>query len=208
MIDDRLTMQVYQLFSQLLSVVGTLGLVLYAYALLGIIFIPIIFIYILLAGFYRQSSREIKRIDSNQRSYIYSSFGEQLIGLPSIRAYRQQQHFRNKLQAATDVECRAYAMTIYIQRWLGIRLDFLGNCLILGICLFGVGFAASVSPAKLGGNATYFHLCPLLWEFPLTSTVTLTYGLTATQAFSQIVNFYAQVEQEVCVRIIHTSSAH
>jgi len=151
MIDDRLTMQVYQLFSQFLSVVGTLGLVLYAYALLGIIFIPIIFIYIVLAGFYRQSSREIKRIDSNQRSYIYSSFGEQLIGLPSIRAYRQQQHFRTKLQAATDVECRAYAMTIYIQRWLGIRLDFLGNCLILGICLFGVGFADSVSPAKLGG---------------------------------------------------------
>jgi len=201
MIDDRLTMQVYQLFSQFLSVVGTLGLVLYAYALLGIIFIPIIFIYIVLAGFYRQSSREIKRIDSNQRSYIYSSFGEQLIGLPSIRAYRQQQHFRTKLQAATDVECRAYAMTIYIQRWLGIRLDFLGNCLILGICLFGVGFADSVSPAKLGGTpfpppSTNFSL--------LTSTVTLTYGLTATQAFSQIVNFYAQVEQEVCVIITHT----
>lgn len=166
MIDDRLTMQVYQLFSQFLSVVGTLGLVLYAYALLGIIFIPIIFIYIILAGFYRQSSREIKRIDSNQRSYIYSSFGEQLIGLPSIRAYRQQQHFRTKLQAATDVECRAYAMTIYIQRWLGIRLDFLGNCLILGICLFGVGFATSVSPAKLGGKSL---LSFALLSFPFTA---------------------------------------
>ena len=204
MIDDRLTMQIYQLFSQLLSVVGTLGLVLYAYALLGIIFIPIIFIYIVLAGFYRQSSREIKRIDSNQRSYIYSSFGEQLIGLPSIRAYRQQQHFRTKLQAATDVECRAYAMTIYIQRWLGIRLDFLGNCLILGICLFGVGFADSVSPAKLGGRSLPLPTSP---SSLLIRTVTLTYGLTATQAFSQIVNFYAQVEQEVCVFTIHTPSS-
>lgn len=97
--------------------------------------------------------------------------------MASIRAYRQQQHFRTKLQNAVDVECRAYAITIYLQRWLGIRLDFLGNCLILGITLFGVGFANTVSPSKLG--------------------VVLTYGLTATQAFSQIINFYAQVEQEM-----------
>lgn len=186
MIDDRLTMQVYQLFSQVLSVFGTVALVLHSYALLGVIFVPILFTYLLLAGFYRQSSREVKRIDSNQRSHIYSSFGEQLVGLPSIRAYRQQQHFRTKLQGAVDVECRAYALTIYLQRWLGIRLDFLGNCLIAGICLFGVGFAESVSPTKLG--------------------VVLTYGLTATQAFSQIVNFYAQVEQEMnnVERVTHT----
>lgn len=142
--------QVYQLASNVLSVFGTLGLVLYTYALLGVIFIPIVLLYIILAGFYRQSSREVKRIDSNQRSYIYSAFGEQLVGLPSIRAYRQQQHFRTRLQDAIDTECRAYAITIYLQRWLGIRLDLLGNTIIAGICLFGVGFANSVSPAKLG----------------------------------------------------------
>lgn len=37
-------------------------------------------------------------------------------------------------------ENQAYYMTITLQRWLGIRLDFLGNILILGIALFGVGF--------------------------------------------------------------------
>ncbi len=55
--------------------------------------------------FYRKTSREVKRIDSNQRSFIYSSFGEQLTGMASIRAYRQQDRFKTKLQKAVDVEC-------------------------------------------------------------------------------------------------------
>lgn len=55
--------------------------------------------------FYRKTSREVKRIDSNTRSFIYSSFGEQLTGMASIRAYRQQDRFKAKLQRAVDTEC-------------------------------------------------------------------------------------------------------
>lgn len=41
-------------------------------------------------------------------------------------------------------------MTIAIQRWLGVRLDFLGNILILGIALFAAGFRGTVDPSKIG----------------------------------------------------------
>ena len=42
-----------------------------------------------------------------------------------------------------------YYMTIAIQRWLGVRLDF-GNMLILGIALFAAGFRNTVNPSKIG----------------------------------------------------------
>ena len=54
-----------------------------------------------------------------------------------------------------DVENRAYYMTIAIQRWLGVRLDILGNILILGICLFAAGFRHTVDPSKIGVVLTY-----------------------------------------------------
>ena len=54
-----------------------------------------------------------------------------------------------------DVQNRAYYMTIAIQRWLGIRLDILGNILILGICLFAVGLRHTVDPSKIGVVLTY-----------------------------------------------------
>jgi ATP-binding cassette subfamily C (CFTR/MRP) protein 1 len=41
-------------------------------------------------------------------------------------------------------------MTVAIQRWLGVRLDFFGNILILGIALFAAAFRNTVSPAKIG----------------------------------------------------------
>lgn len=53
------------------------------------------------------------------------------------------------------MENRAYYMTIVIQRWLGVRLDFLGNLLILGIALFASGFRDTVSPSKTGVVLSY-----------------------------------------------------
>jgi hypothetical protein len=49
-----------------------------------------------------------------------------------------------------DQENRAYYMTVAIQRWLGVRLDFFGNMLILGIALFAAGFRNTVNPSKIG----------------------------------------------------------
>ena len=54
-----------------------------------------------------------------------------------------------------DLENRAYYMTISIQRWLSVRLDILGNILILGIALFAAGFRDTVNPSKVGVVLSY-----------------------------------------------------
>lgn len=41
-------------------------------------------------------------------------------------------------------------MTNAIQRWLGVRLDFIGNLLVLGIALFAAAFRNTVNPSKIG----------------------------------------------------------
>ncbi|KAM0755919.1 ATP-dependent bile acid permease [Meredithblackwellia eburnea MCA 4105] len=176
-LDNQLPMQYNMLLSQVFSVFGSIGLVFYTYPYLGIIFVPLFIIYYSFASFYRASSREVKRLDSVQRSFIYSNLGEMLSGLTSVRAYRSQEQFIAKTDKAIDEENQAYYMTVTLQRWLGIRLDFLGNILVLGISLFGVGFRNTVSPSKLG--------------------VVLTYSLSITGVFSQLVTSFATVEQDM-----------
>ncbi|KAG8869673.1 hypothetical protein FRB97_000807 [Tulasnella sp. 331] len=175
--DNQLPMQWNQLLTNGFSVLGAVGLVIYTYNYLGLIFIPLGILYYGFATFYRASSREIKRLDSLLRSYIYTNYGEMLSGLASVRAYRQQEHFIAKTEHSIDVENRAYYLTIVLQRWLGIRLDFLGNCLVLGVALFGVGTRNTVQPSKLG--------------------VVLTYSLSVTSVFSQLVSIFATVEQDM-----------
>lgn len=46
-------------------------------------------------------------------------------------------------------------MTVAIQRWLSVRLDFLGNLLILGIALFAAAYRNKVDPAKTGVVLSY-----------------------------------------------------
>lgn len=54
-----------------------------------------------------------------------------------------------------DLQNRAYYMSISIERWLAIRLDLIGNILVLGIALFAVGFRYTVGPAKVGVVLSY-----------------------------------------------------
>ena len=54
---------------------------------------------------------------------------------------------------------RAHYMSLVLQRWLAIRLDFFGNILILGICLFGAGLRHSVNPASTGVILSYTISC-------------------------------------------------
>ena len=64
-LDDQLPTQFNQLMTQGLSILGTIALVFYSFPILGSIFPFMFFLYGCTAAFYRSSSREVKRIDSN-----------------------------------------------------------------------------------------------------------------------------------------------
>ena len=54
--------------------------------------------------FYRETAREIKRLDSILRSHIYASFNEQLSGLTVIRAFGKQHTYERHVQNALYAE--------------------------------------------------------------------------------------------------------
>ncbi|KAH9920031.1 multidrug resistance-associated ABC transporter [Epithele typhae] len=154
-IDAELSMVAIQLLTTVGNVLGTVALVFYTFPYLGVIFVPMIILYYAAALYYRSSSVETKRLDSLLRSLLYSSYSEALTGLSTLRAYRSQDRFVQKSNQGLDQENRAYYMTIAIQRWLAVRLDVLGNILILGIGLFAAGFRSSVDPSKIGVVLSY-----------------------------------------------------
>lgn len=53
------------------------------------------------------------------------------------------------------MENRAYIMTVAMQRWLAMRLEFFANLVILGIGLFAAGLRTSVTPSKIGVVMSY-----------------------------------------------------
>ncbi|KIK62471.1 hypothetical protein GYMLUDRAFT_41922 [Collybiopsis luxurians FD-317 M1] len=134
-------------------------------------------VYIYAAYFYRASARELKRLDAILRSSLYSHFSESLSGLATIRAYGESKRFLDDNERRIDVENRAYWLTVTNQRWLGIRLDFLGTILTFVVSLLTIGTRFTISPAQTG--------------------VVLSYILSIQQSFGWLVRQTAEVENDM-----------
>ncbi|WVW86790.1 hypothetical protein I302_108844 [Kwoniella bestiolae CBS 10118] len=101
-LDDRLAPTWYNVLNSILGILGAFTLILYTYPWAGLLFIPVLIYDWFAVLYYRQTSREIKRLTSNLRSHIYTNLGEQLAGLTVIRAFGQQERFLKKLEASVD----------------------------------------------------------------------------------------------------------
>ena len=100
-------------------------------------------------------AREVKRLDSILRSHVYTHFGETLSGLMTVRAFGKQEEFSGITDQNLDVMNRAYFVTIINQRWLGIRLNFVGNVLIFIVSILVVTSRFQVSPSISGMILAY-----------------------------------------------------
>jgi ABC-type multidrug transport system fused ATPase/permease subunit len=127
-------------------------------------------------------------LDAILRSSLYSHFSESLSGLATIRAYGEIDRFEKENETRVNVENRAYWLTVTNQRWLGIRLDFLGTLLTFAVALLVVGTRFSISPAQTG--------------------VVLSYIISVQQAFGWMIRQSAEVENDMnsVERISHYAS--
>ncbi|KAG1821831.1 ABC transporter [Suillus subaureus] len=145
------------------------------------------------ALFYRASARELKRLDALLRSSLYSHFSESLSGLTTIRAYGELDRFRVENIQLTDVENRAYWLTVVNQRWLAIRLDFLGSLLTLAVALLTVGIRFSISPGQTGVTLSYIVMVQQSFTWMVRQVAELENNMNSVE---RVVHYAKEVEQE------------
>jgi len=142
--------------------------------------IPLAAMYRWIQLYYLRTSRELKRLDSVSKSPIYAHFQESLGGISTIRAYRQQQRFELENEWRVDANLRAYFPSISANRWLAIRLEFLGNIVILGAAGFAIIAVASHSDISAG-----------------TVGLAMSYALQITPSLNWIVRQSVEVETNI-----------
>ena len=90
----------------------------------------------------------MKRLESITRSPIYSHFGETISGAPTIRAYGVTSRFVAVNEEKIDTNQVCYYPTFVASRWLSVRLEFVGNLIILFASLFTVLTRDKMDPGK------------------------------------------------------------
>ena len=115
----------------------------------------ITFIYFAIGQFYLRSSRDLKRLESVQRSPLYQQFGETLSGIVTIRAYGDERRFVRDNQSRVDTHNRPFIYLWAANRWLALRVDFTGALVAFFAGVFVILSIGSVNAGSAGLSMTY-----------------------------------------------------
>ncbi|XP_075420665.1 multidrug resistance-associated protein 1 isoform X1 [Tenrec ecaudatus] len=153
---DSMIPQVIKMFmGSLFNVIGACIIILLATPIAAVIIPPLGLIYFFVQRFYVASSRQLKRLESVSRSPVYSHFNETLLGVSVIRAFEEQQRFIRQSDLKVDENQKAYYPSIVANRWLAVRLECVGNCIVLFAALFAVISRHSLSAGLVGLSVSY-----------------------------------------------------
>nr|CAD7400512.1 unnamed protein product [Timema poppensis] len=154
-LDTSLPQQISDWVYCLYEVVATLFVISYSTPIFITIIVPIGVIYYFIQRFYVATSRQLKRLESISKSPIYSHFGESVTGAPTIRAYRVQDRFIHESEEKVDFNQVCYFPGIIANRWLAVRLEMIGNCIIFFASLFAVLGRETMNPGTVGLSISY-----------------------------------------------------
>ncbi|SHO75886.1 Similar to S.cerevisiae protein YBT1 (Transporter of the ATP-binding cassette (ABC) family) [Malassezia sympodialis ATCC 42132] len=87
--------------------------------------------YYVIGVLYLASSRDLKRIESIQRSPLFTLLGETLAGTVTVRAYGDAERVMRKCMRVVDQANRAFLYLWYENRWLSTRVDLTGSSVTL-----------------------------------------------------------------------------
>ncbi|XP_016383056.1 multidrug resistance-associated protein 1-like [Sinocyclocheilus rhinocerous] len=154
-IDSVIPSIIKMFMGSMFNVLGSCAVILIATPLVAIIIPPLGLFYFFVQRFYVASSRQLKRLESVSRSPVYTHFNETLLGTSVIRAFGEQQRFITESDGRVDHNQKAYFPSIVANRWLAVRLEFVGNLIVTSAALFAVMARDSLSPGIMGLSISY-----------------------------------------------------
>ena len=155
MVDSSIPLTFAALMRLGLGVVGTIVVICTTIPWFIAIIIPIAFLYYMVQRFYVSSSRQLRRIESSTRSPIYSWFGEAVSGVTTVKAYKLEAEFRRQMALKVDSNGASMVPNYMANRWLSIRLEMLGNLIVLFAALLAVLGRETLEPGLVGLSLSY-----------------------------------------------------
>ncbi|RAL04613.1 multidrug resistance protein MDR [Aspergillus ibericus CBS 121593] len=139
------------------------------------VLIPLaVFIIYWIQKFYLRTSRQLRHLDLESKSPLYTQFTETLTGLVTIRAFGWQNSFQKEHLELLERSQRPYYVLFVIQRWLLLVLDLFVAGVAVLLVIFAV-FIPGIGPIGV-------------------SLISL---ITFNQQLSELINFWTSMETSI-----------
>jgi ABC-type multidrug transport system fused ATPase/permease subunit len=170
-----------------LTVVVSLATITFVTPWFGVALVPILYIYAKILNYFREVSRETKRLESISRSPVFAHFSETLGGLGTISAYNQASRFIDNFEIKVDANTRGTYNNRAADRWLSVRLELLGS-LVAGLAaVFACSVVINNSASAAGSSSNFASVAGL----------SLNYAISVTSLLQWVVRSFATMESSM-----------
>lgn len=186
-IDQNLPKTIQGMFRTLSTCVGIIVVVGIVFPLFLVVVPPLVWFYFCTMKYYLSTSRELRRLDAVSRPPVFAWSSESIAGLSTIRAFGQEEIFLTNHKKRVDANQICYLPSILVDRWLAVRLEFIGTCIISLVSVLSL-----VALLRTGVDAALVGLV-------------LSYALNVTTALNWVVRSAGDIEQNMVSveRILH-----
>ncbi|KAM7378480.1 hypothetical protein PAMA_013404 [Pampus argenteus] len=141
--------------------------------------IPLAVAFYFIQKYFRVASKDLQELDDSTQLPLLCHFSETAEGLTTIRAFRHEARFKQRMLELTDTNNTAYLFLSAANRWLEVRTDYLGAVIVL--------------------TAAGASICCSHWYLPNEAMVGLglTYALTVTNYLNWVVRNLADLEVQM-----------
>ncbi|KFP60508.1 Canalicular multispecific organic anion transporter 2, partial [Cariama cristata] len=191
-IDEVIPPTILMFLGTFFTSLSTMIVIIASTPLFAVVIVPLAILYFFVQRFYVATSRQLKRLESVSRSPIYSHFSETVSGASVIRAYRRVKSFIDISDLKVDENQKSYYPGIVSNRWLGIRVEFVGNCIVLFAALFAVIGKNSLNAGLVGLSVSYALQVTLSLNWMVRMTSELETNIVAVERIKE----YSETETE------------
>ncbi|KAM9537342.1 ATP-binding cassette sub-family C member 3 [Guaruba guarouba] len=191
-IDEVIPPTILMFLGTFFSSLSTMIVIIASTPLFAVVTVPLAILYFFVQRFYVATSRQLKRLESVSRSPIYSHFSETVSGASVIRAYGRVKSFIDISDLKVDENQKSYYPGIISNRWLGIRVEFVGNCIVLFAALFAVIGKNSLNAGLVGLSVSYALQVTLALNWMVRMTSELETNIVAVERIKE----YSETETE------------
>ena len=107
-------------------------------------------VFYVIQKFYLRTSRQLRFLDLEAKSPLYTNFLESLSGLMSIRSFGWSYNYRQRNLKILDNSQAPFYLLYCVQRWLNLVLDLVVAGVAVVLITIAVELRGSISPGLLG----------------------------------------------------------
>ncbi|XP_055986851.1 ATP-binding cassette sub-family C member 8 isoform X1 [Sorex fumeus] len=130
-IDQHIPSTLECLSRSTLLCVSALAVISYVTPVFLVTLLPLAVVCYFIQKYFRVASRDLQQLDDATQLPLLSHFAETVEGLTTIRAFRYEARFQQKLLEYTDSNNIASLFLTAANRWLEVRMEYIGACVVL-----------------------------------------------------------------------------